>query len=108
MLGALDPNDHTPVQTRMPTWVTHVHILSVDGGDPLYVRGYNLGKKVWLEPGIHKLQVECTTRYSWGTRMMFADVQIDIQPGYTYLLTTNPLRNESDVAKVEVIKEATK
>ena len=108
MLGALDPNDHTGVQHKMPDWVTHVKIFLVDGGDPLYVRGYNLGKKVWLEPGIHNLTLECTTHYSWGTRGMFADVQIDVQPGYKYSLTTNPLRNDSDVAKVEVIKEAIK
>ena len=109
MLGVLDPNDHTPLTTQKPTWTSHVQINSVDGGEILWVRGYHLGDKVWLEPGVHKLLVMCTTEYSWGSIMVGTQVEVDIQPGYKYFLTLrNPIKSTSDKPQVDVSKEESK
>jgi hypothetical protein len=109
MLGMLDPNDHTPVIPQKSTWTTHVQINSVDGGDVLWVRGYHIGDKVWLEPGVHKLIVMCTTEYFWGSVMVGTPIEVNVQAGYNYFLTLqNPLRSVNDKPKVDISKEQIK
>ena len=81
------------VTTEDATEVTRVEIGNVDG-NPLPISGdyQHLAKKVWLEPGVHKLNVTCHTSYSWGTLMDSTKVEIDVQPGYNYYLTSSPLK----------------
>lgn len=83
---------------------TSVQIRCVDGGDILWVRGYHLGNKVWLEPGVHKVSVSCSSSWSWGSYMRGADVDITVQSGYTYSLTATPINGPSDLPHVEVTK----
>jgi hypothetical protein len=100
MFGQLVPGE--------PTGVTHVQIRSVDGGDVIWVRGYHLGDKVWLEPGVHKVSVMCCTSYSWGKIMAGTDVDLDVQTGYTYFLAASALKSASDKPHVEVTKKESK
>jgi len=69
------------------------------------VRGYHLGDKVWLEPGVHKVSVMCTTSTSWGADMVGAEVEVDVQPGFTYFLATDPIQNTSDKPHITVTKK---
>jgi len=108
MFGMLDPNDPTPVGSHRPTWTTQALIRSVDGGNILWVRGYHLGDKVWLEPGVHKLSVICSTSYDWGTMTRGVDVDMDIHPGYTYFLAASQIKDTSDIPHVEVTKKESK
>lgn len=108
MFGMLDPNDPAPVTPQRPTWATSVQIRSIDGGEILWVRGYHLGDKVWPEPGVHKLSVVCSTSYSWGAITSGTDVDMNIQPGYTYFLAASRLTNVSDKAYVVVTKKESK
>ena len=85
-----------------------VKIRCVDGGDVIYVRGYHLGHEVWLETGVHKISVMCYANFSWGTHMYGTNVQIDVQPGFTYLLTTGPINSASDKPPVQITKEERK
>ena len=95
------------VTTGDATQVTRVEIANVDG-NPLSISSdyQHLAKKVWLEPGVHKLTVTCHTSVSWGTLMDGAKVEIDVQPGYSYYLTSSPLKKVSDKPLVEVTKKA--
>jgi hypothetical protein len=100
MFGQLVPGE--------PTGVTHVRIRSVDGGEVLWERGYHLGDRVWLQPGVHRLSVMCSTKYSWGAITAGADVDMDVQPGYSYFLAAGPLKGVSDTPHVEVTKKEAK
>jgi hypothetical protein len=102
MFGMLDPNDPTPVTSHRPSWTTEALICSIDGGDLLSVR------KVWLEPGVYKLSVMCSTSYSWGTLSRCTDLDLDVQPSYTYFLAASQLKSISDVPHIEVTKEESK
>lgn len=108
MLGVLDPDDHSLVVQRRPSWSTHVLIRSVDGGDILWVRPYHLGGKVWLEPGQHKISVICYTDYSWGTTSRGTDVDLSVKSGCTYSLSASQLKSASDIPYVDAIEEANK
>jgi hypothetical protein len=85
-----------------------VLIRTVDGGDVIWVRRYHLGDKVWLEPGVHKVSVMCSTTSSWGAYSAGSDVEVDVQPGYTYLLSTDPMKSIRDKPQVEVAKKESK
>lgn len=108
MLGVFDPDDHTTVSRRRPSWSTHILIHSVDSGDILWVRPNSLGGKVWLEPGQHKISVICCTDYSWGTMSRGTDIDLEVKPGYTYSLAASQLKHMSDIPQVEVTKKAAK
>jgi hypothetical protein len=69
---------------------TEVRIRTVDGGEAILSKGIHLGDKVWLEPGIHKVEVMCTTKTSWGSIISPGEVEIGVQPGYDYFLSTDP------------------
>ena len=81
-----------------------VRIRAVDGGEVLYVGNYSLGDKVWLGPGAHKVSVMCSTSTSWGAYTIGTDVQLTIEPGYTYLLTVDPIKDVMDKPHVVVDK----
>jgi hypothetical protein len=83
-------------------------IRAVDGGEVLWVRGYHLGDKVWLERGVHKVSVMCSTSTSWGAYTIGTEVQVDVQPGFTYSLTTDPIKNVSDTPHITVTKKESK
>jgi len=85
-----------------------VQIRAVDGGEVLWVRGYHLGDKVWLEPGVHKISVMCTTRTSWGAEMVGTEVEVDVQLGFTYFLATDPIQSTSDKPRITVTKKEAK
>src|SRR4051794_26133560 len=87
------------------TGCSSVLIRAVDGGEVLWVRGYHLGDKVWLEPGVHKISVMCTTRTSWGAYTAGAEAEVDVQPGFTYFLATDPIHSASDNPHVTVMKK---
>jgi hypothetical protein len=108
MFGMLDPNDPTPVTSHRPTWTTHVLIRTVDDGEILWIRGYHLGDKVWLEPGIHKISVMCSTDYSWGTLTRGTDIDLNVKPGCTYFLAASQLKDTADSPHVEVTEKANK
>ncbi|MFO1477894.1 MAG: hypothetical protein U1F98_14765 [Verrucomicrobiota bacterium] len=80
-----------------------VQICTVDGGQPILINDHEIGDKVWLEPGAHKIGVTCTTKMSWGTIMKGADVELDAKLGNTYLLKASPVKSVSDTPHVEVI-----
>lgn len=85
-----------------------VLIRAVDGGEVLWVRGYHLGDKVWLEPGVHKISVMCSTSTSWGAYTVGAEAEVDVQAGYTYFLTTDPIKSISDKPQIKVAKKESK
>jgi hypothetical protein len=85
-----------------------VQIRAVDGGDVIWVRDYQIGDKVWLEPGIHKVSVMCSTSTSWGAYTAGAEVEVDVQPGYTYFLTADPIKSISEKPHVQVAKKKSK
>jgi hypothetical protein len=61
-------------------------IRSVDDGKVLFVKGYQLGNKVWLTEGPHKLSVTCVKLESWGTIIKHKDIAIFVKKGHTYEL----------------------
>ena len=87
------------------TGSSSVLIRAVDGGEVIWVRGYHLGDKVWLEPS-HKVSVMCSTSTSWGAYTVGTEVDVNVQPGFTYLLTTDPIKSVSDKPHVSVTKKA--
>jgi hypothetical protein len=86
---------------------TSVQIRSVDGGDIVYVRSGHIGGRVWLEPGIHKVSVTCSTEEKAGLYTVDAEVEVDVQPGYTYILTASPFKGVG-TPHVEVTKKECK
>jgi len=105
MLGALDPDDHSLVVQRRPTWSTHVLIRSVDDGNVLWVHPNRLGDQVRLEPGVHKLSVICSTDYSWGTMSRGPDVDLIVRLGCAYSLATSQLKSMSNIRHVDVTEK---
>jgi hypothetical protein len=85
-----------------------VQIRAVDGGDVIWVRGYHIGDKVWLEPGVHKVSVMCSTSTSWGAYTIGTEVEVDVQAGYTYFLKSDPIKSIRDTPHVEVTKKESK
>jgi hypothetical protein len=85
-----------------------VQIRAVDGGEVLWVRGYHLGDKVWLEPGVHKISVMCTTSTSFGSYMVGSEAEVEVQPGFTYFLTSEPIKSGSDKPHITVTKQQSK
>jgi len=73
-----------------------VQIRSVDGSDATissWISPDHFGDKVWLESGVHKLTVICSTEDDkCGLYTVNADVEVDVQPGFTYLLTASPFK----------------
>lgn len=83
---------------------SRVLIRSVDDGEVLWMRGYNLGNKVWLEPGHHKVSVMCVNDTANGSNMGGTEVKVNVQAGAEYLIKARPLRNASDMPQAEVVK----
>jgi hypothetical protein len=91
---------------------TSVQIRSVDGSDANRINwlGPNHpGDKVWLEPGVHKVNVVCSTEDNnkGGSYVVDADVEVDVQPGYTYSLTASPFKG-AGIPHVTVTKRESK
>jgi hypothetical protein len=104
------PERYSPSPTRalvrgVSSGSSSVLIRAIDGGEVLWVRGYHLGDKVWLEPGVHKISVMCTTSTSWGSYMVGAEAEVDVQPGFTYFLATDPIQSATDNPHVTVTKK---
>ena len=103
------PQQYSASPTRclvrgVSTGNSDVLIRCVDDGDILWVRGYHLGHKAWLEPGVHKVSVMCSTSTSWGAYTIGSEVEVDAQLGYTYLLATDPIKSVHDKPHIEVTK----
>lgn len=83
---------------------SRVLIRSVDDGAVLWMRGYNLGNKVWLEPGNHKVSVMCVNDTAYGSNMGGTEVKVQVQPGAEYLIKARPLKNPGDMPQADVVK----
>lgn len=81
-----------------------VLIRKVDDSDILWVRGYNLGNKVWLEPGTHEVSVMCVTNTSWGSVMGSTEVTVNVDSGAEYLIKAIPGKRSDKKPSVEVVK----
>jgi hypothetical protein len=82
-----------------------VLIRCVDGGDIVWVKKYHLGHEVWVEPGVHKISVMCSTSMSWGAYSSGSEVEVDAQPGHAYFLTTDPIKSVHDKPHIEVTEK---
>ena len=83
---------------------SNVLIRKVDDSDILWVRGYNLGNKVWLEPGTHEVFVMCVTNTSWGSVMGGTEVMVKVEPGAEYLIKAKPGKKTDKKPSAEVVK----
>jgi len=63
-----------------------VLIRKVNDSEILFVKGYNLGDKVWLEKGDYKLSVTFMITRSWGQKIESTDVDISVEEGAAYKL----------------------
>jgi hypothetical protein len=79
-----------------------VLIRSVDDGEVLWVRGYHLGNKVWVEPGVHKLSLMCEGSHSTGKILIGTEVEIEAVAGYTYYLSAPEPLSLSEKPRIEV------
>jgi hypothetical protein len=61
-----------------------VMIRTVDDGEILWAGNYTLGTKAEVAPGLHKINVMCEFRFSWGTKIMPGDIALDFEAGKTY------------------------
>lgn len=59
-------------------------IRSVDDGDVLFVRRYNLGNKVWLNPGPHTLSISCVKTESWGSKISHKNILFSAKENHSY------------------------
>ena len=87
---------------------TRVLIRSVDGSEVLWTGGYQLGDRVLLAPGRHKLAVMCETRDSGRKLVRGVEVELEVERGYTYFLSVSPLRNLTDPPQVSVTTQKSK
>ena len=55
-----------------------------------------------------KVSVMCSTSTSRGAYTVGTEVEVDVQPGFTYFLTTDPIKGVSDKPHVTVSKKETK
>lgn len=83
---------------------SRVLIRSVDDGEVLWMRGYSLGDRVWLEPGNHKVSVMCVNDTASGSDMGGTEVKINVQSGAEYLIKARPSKNVGDMPQVDVVK----
>ena len=101
--SAPEPSSRNRALVRgVATGNTRVLIRSVDGGEVLWTGGYRLGDKVWLQPGRHRLALMCETRDSRQRIVKGAEVELEVEAGYTYSLSVNPLRSVADNPQVSV------
>jgi hypothetical protein len=77
-------------------------IRSVDDGEVLFVRGYQLGNKVWLSPGPHKLSISCVKVESWGSIGDHTDISLNVKKDYTYELQASFVGKEPSVTVKEI------
>lgn len=84
---------------------TSVQIRAVDGGHPLWIRNHHIGDRVWLEPGVHKVSVVCSTEDKCALFSVNTDIEMDVQPGYKYSLIAWPFHGAGaqyvDITKIE-------
>jgi len=85
-----------------------VLIRSVDGGPVIWIRGHRLGSKVWLDPGVHKLSVMCSSSTVWGAYTIGTEVEVQIESGFNYLISSAPIKNRAEKPQVTVVKQAKK
>ncbi len=107
------PEQYSASPTRVlvrgvSTGSSSVLIRAVDGGEVIWVRGYHLGDRVWLEPGVHRVSVMCSTSTSWGAYTVGTEVEVNAEVGFTYLLTTDPIKSASNKPHVTVTKKENK
>jgi len=50
----------------------------------------------------------CSTSTSWGAYTIGTEVEVDVQAGYTYFLTTDPIKSIHDTPHIEVTKKESK
>jgi len=64
-----------------------VMIRTIDEGDILWVGSYTLGTSAIIEPGNHKVNVMCEFKFSWGTKLVPGNIQINTQSNTDYKIT---------------------
>jgi hypothetical protein len=62
----------------------------------------NRRQKVWLKPGLQTVSLLCSTNMSWGTHTVEADVELEVEPGYCYCLSAQPMTDPSDQPRIEI------
>lgn len=77
-------------------------IRSVDDGEVLFVKGYQLGNQVWLSPGPHKLSISCVKVDSWGSMIDHKDISLNVKLNHTYELQASFAGKEPSVAIKEI------
>src|SRR5262249_50763562 len=84
---------------------SEVMIRRVHDGEILWIKDNQLGHEASVAPGSHKIAVTCTTHASWGTRTVEAEVQVEVEPGYTYYLTTGPINDFKTKPRIDVTRK---
>lgn len=74
-----------------------VMIRTVDDGEILWVRGYQLGTTTDVLPGTRKINVMGEFRTAWGARLTPGNVTIEAEAGKTYRLNARPGDQGCDV-----------
>ena len=92
---------------------TSVQIRSVDGSDANRINWLGSNhpgdKGVSSNASVHKVNVVCSNEdnYKGGSYLVDADVEVDVQPGYTYSLTASPFKG-AGIPHVTVTKRESK
>ena len=71
-----------------------VLIRSVDDGEILFTRGYELGRRVYVAPGSHKLSVMCRKHFDYGSKLVGSVVTVNAVPGNAYMIEIESFRME--------------
>ncbi len=83
---------------------TQVLIRSVDGGEILFVRDYELGTEVRVTPGPHEIRVMCLRTTSFGSEIFPGKIELTAKRAYSYFLF--PAKSERNQRKCEIRVQA--
>ena len=64
-----------------------VMIRTIDDGEILWVGNYSLGTNAVIAPGEHEVNAMCEFKYSWGTKLVPGNININVQQNTDYELT---------------------
>jgi hypothetical protein len=80
-----------PLDLSKPASTTRVEIINVDGNPLPATTAFYYANKAWLEPGIHRVTFFCSTAYSDQALFSGTNIEIDVQAGCNYYITSKPL-----------------